>query len=76
MLLYSSYVTCYIDDLLGDEGVRKQDLVNWYLGEMQEEIASLDELAEVKLKVEKIIDKLVHQVSLCVCAHTCKYDVY
>ncbi len=33
---------------------------------MQEEISSVDELAEVKLKVEKIIEKLVHQVNMCV----------
>ena len=44
--------------------MRKQELVNWYLGEVQEDISSMEELAEMKLKVEKIIDKLVHHVSV------------
>jgi len=48
----------------GDEGVHKQDLVNWYLDEVQENISTMEELTEVKLKVEKIIDKLVHQVGV------------
>ncbi len=36
-----------------------------YLDEMQEEISSVDELAEVKLKVEKIIEKLVPTGMMC-----------
>ena len=37
--------------------------MNWYLTETQGDIQSLDDLADVKLKVEKIIEKLVHHVS-------------
>jgi len=42
-------------------GTRKSDLVGWYLGEIQEEIESEEELVEKKVMVEKIIDRLVNQ---------------
>lgn len=37
--------------------------MNWYLNETQGDIGSMEELADTKLKVEKIIEKLVHHVS-------------
>ncbi|XP_041460150.1 zygotic DNA replication licensing factor mcm6-B-like [Lytechinus variegatus] len=45
----------------GFEGVRKSQVVNWYLEEMQEEIETEEELIEKKTKVEKVIDRLVHR---------------
>lgn len=45
----------------GFEGVRKSDVVNWYLKEMEEEIETEEELIEKKTKVEKVIDRLVHR---------------
>ena len=44
-------------------GTRRGDLVNWYLHEMEGEIDSVEELAERKVLVEKVIDRLVQHVS-------------
>ena len=38
-------------------------MVNWYLREMEGEIDSVEELAERKVLVEKVIDRLVQHVS-------------
>lgn len=45
-------------------GVRQGDLVNWYLKEVEHDIESLEELAEKKVLVEKVIDRLVNHVSI------------
>ncbi|XP_071505801.1 zygotic DNA replication licensing factor mcm6-like [Diadema antillarum] len=45
----------------GFEGVRRSDVVNWYLKEMEEEIESEEELVEKKTKVEKVIYRLIHR---------------
>ena len=47
----------------GFEGVRKSDVVNWYLKEMEEEIENEEQLLETKAKVEKVIDRLTQRVS-------------
>ena len=52
-----------ISPLLG--GVRQSELINWYLGEMEAEMETLEEVAAQKLLVEKIVERLVHHVSLC-----------
>jgi len=49
------------DESESPTGTRKSDLVGWYLGEVQEEIESEEELVEKKVLVEKIIDRLVNQ---------------
>ena len=46
-----------------EEGVRLEDLVNWYLKEVEAEIESVQELTDKKLLVEKVIDRLVSHVS-------------
>ena len=42
---------------------RQSDLVNWYLAEIEEDIDSMDALAEKKVLVEKVIERLVQHVS-------------
>lgn len=42
------------------EGVRRDDLVNWYLEQIGEEIESEDDLIERKTLIEKVIDRLVN----------------
>ena len=50
--------------LVSDEGgVRQEELVNWYLKEIESEIETVQELTDKKLLVEKVIDRLVHHVS-------------
>jgi hypothetical protein len=44
-------------------GVRQDELINWYLKEMESEIETVQELTDKKLLVEKVIDRLVHHVS-------------
>ena len=46
-------------------GCRRGDLVNWYLGEVEGEIESVEELTERKLLVEKVIERLIIHVSVC-----------
>ena len=48
---------------LEDGGVRQDELVNWYLKEIEGEIETVQELTDKKLLVEKVIDRLVHHVS-------------
>ena len=49
----------------GEEGsgTRRSELINWYLKEMEGEIDSVEQLADRKALVEKIIDRLMHHVS-------------
>lgn len=44
-------------------GVQQGELVNWYLKEVEHDIESMEELAEKKVLVEKVIDRLVNHVS-------------
>lgn len=48
----------------GGEGTRQGELINWYLGEIEEDIESVEMLAEKKVLVEKVIERLVHHVSV------------
>ncbi|XP_067686906.1 zygotic DNA replication licensing factor mcm6-like [Haliotis asinina] len=41
-------------------GLRKSELISWYLAEMEEEIDSEAELMEKKTIAEKVVDRLVH----------------
>ena len=52
---------CVAED---DAGVRRGQLVNWYLKEMEAEIESEAELIERKTLVEKVIFRLVHHVRI------------
>lgn len=45
------------------EGTRQGKLVNWYLDEIEGDIDSVEMLAEKKVLVEKVIERLVHHVS-------------
>lgn len=42
-------------------GVRRMDLINWYLKEIESEIETQEELIQRKTIVEKVIDRLVHR---------------
>lgn len=44
--------------------MRKSQLVNWYLKEIESEIETEAELIRRKLLVEKVIERLIHHVSL------------
>jgi len=49
------------DESAEDEtGLRKTDLIGWYLNEIQEDISSEEELTEKRGVVEKVIDRLIH----------------
>ena len=43
--------------------MRRGELVNWYLKEVEADIETIEELAEKKVLVEKVIDRLVQHVS-------------
>lgn len=42
------------------EGMRRDDLINWYLEQVADDIESEDDLIERKTLIEKVIDRLVH----------------
>lgn len=44
-------------------GLRRSELVGWYLKEIESEIDTEAELIEKKTIVEKVIERLVHHVS-------------
>ena len=45
------------------EGLKRSQVVNWYLSEIEDDIETEEELLEKKELVEKVIDRLVHHVS-------------
>ena len=45
-------------------GLRRSNLISWYLGEVESEIESETELLEKKTVIEKVLDRLVHHVSI------------
>ena len=57
------YFTLLFHLTLGEHGLHRSDLVNWYLGEVEEDIQSEQELIDTKLLVEMVIDRLVKHVS-------------
>ena len=57
--------------------MRQEELVNWYLKEIEGEIETVQELTDKKLLVEKVIDRLVHHVSHMTSKMlSCDLDVY
>ncbi|KAL8591135.1 hypothetical protein ACOMHN_063759 [Nucella lapillus] len=44
----------------GDAGVRKSNLIGWYLKEIEADIETEQELMEKKTVAEKVIDRLIH----------------
>lgn len=52
----------------GEQGIRRRDLVNWYLGEIVGDIDSEQELADNKLLTEMVIDRLIQHVSVVITA--------
>jgi len=47
-----------------DSGLRRTQLVNWYLEDIENEIDSEAELVERKTIVEKVIYRLIHHVCM------------
>lgn len=47
------------------DGMRKSDVLEWYLNLVADQIESEDELLEKKELVEKVIDRLIYTVSYC-----------
>lgn len=53
-----------------DSGLRKSELVEWYLGEMEAEMESEDDVIQRKTLAEKVIYRLIHHVSLSQTQHS------
>jgi len=51
-----------IDDNKG--GIRKSELIAWYLDQIQDQLDSEEELLERKNFIEKIIDRLTYHVCI------------
>jgi DNA replication licensing factor MCM6 len=47
------------------EGLKRSDVVAWYLEQVQDQIETEEELLERKALVEKVIDRLIYHVSYC-----------
>lgn len=45
-----------------DAGVRRSDVVGWYLLEKESEIESEEQLMETKELVQKVLDRLIYKV--------------
>lgn len=48
-----------------DKGIRRSELINWYLGNIEDQIESEEELLEKQGLVAKVIDRLCYHVSRC-----------
>ena len=54
--------------LLGESGIRRMELVDWYLQANEADMETVDEVREKRMLVEKVIDRLVQHVSFNHCA--------
>ena len=45
------------------ENLRRSDVVNWYLKQVEDEIETEEELARKKFLVDKVLDRLINHVS-------------
>lgn len=54
----------------GGEGLRRSDLIDWYLGEIGDDIESEDELLQRKGLIEKVIDRLIHTDNVIIALQT------
>ncbi len=43
--------------------MRRSDVVNWYLKQVEDEIETEEELARKKFLVDKVLDRLINHVS-------------
>ena len=50
--------------------MRRSEVIDWYLKEIQGDIESVEQLADRKALVEKIVDRLMHHVSSCYYNHS------
>ena len=66
MNLQNNCLTVSLFFFLDDSGMRRSDLVNQYLKDMesQNKIETEEDLAEKKMLVDKVLDRLINHVSL------------
>lgn len=59
-------IYCISSNLIGDYkgGIKKSELVAWYLDQIQDQLDSEEELLERKGFIEKIIDRLTYHVRI------------
>ena len=50
-------------DIEGGEGIRKSELVNWYLEQISDDLEDENELLQQRQIIEKVIYRLTHHVS-------------
>jgi DNA replication licensing factor MCM6 len=50
-------------DFSDGENLRRSDVVNWYLKQIESEIESEEELAQKKFLLDKVLDRLIDHVS-------------
>jgi len=55
-------INIFLDDNKG--GIRKSELIAWYLDQIQDQLDSEEELLERKNFIEKIIDRLTYHVCI------------
>lgn len=51
------------EDAAQSEGIKKSELINWYLEQIADQIESEEELIERKTLIEKVVDRLMYHVS-------------
>lgn len=49
--------------IVGEHSLHRTELIDWYLGEVEEDMQSEQDLIDTKLLVEMVIDRLVKHVS-------------
>ena len=60
LVCISVWVVLFTDE----SGVRRSDIVNQYLKDIESQIETEEELAEKKILVDKVLDRLITHVSI------------
>lgn len=58
------------------ESLRRSEVVNWYLKELESEIETEEELAHQKFIVDKVLDRLIHHVITLFNENILSFDVF
>ena len=53
-----------MDYFVDDTGMRRSDLLNQYLKDIEDQIETEEDLAEKKTLVDKVLDRLINKVRL------------
>lgn len=71
--IYTFIIHCILENGESEDGgLLRSDIINWYLEKIEDQINDESELLEKKSFIEKVLDRLIHNVSsllICMSIH-------